>query len=78
MYGEPERISPLPKFEPQKQIFVEPKHMANRHRFIRQELYELVWSEPLKQLAVQFEISDVGLAKACRRNNIPRPVLLNN
>lgn len=44
-----------------------------RHTFTRQELYDLVWSEPMKTLAGQFELSDVGLAKACKKANIPRP-----
>lgn len=42
-------------------------------RLTRQELYELVWSEPMRTLARRFGISDVGLAKACRRHQIPRP-----
>lgn len=43
------------------------------HRFTRQELYDLVWSEPMKNLAQRFGLSDVGLAKACKKANIPRP-----
>lgn len=43
------------------------------HRFTRQELYELVWSEPMAQLAKKFGLSDVGLSKACRRIAIPVP-----
>jgi hypothetical protein len=43
------------------------------HRFTRQELYELVWSEPMVQLAKKFGLSDVGLSKACRRIAIPVP-----
>lgn len=39
----------------------------------REELYDLVWTEPTKKLAERFCISDVGLAKACRRHRIPRP-----
>lgn len=39
----------------------------------REELYELVWSEPMRTLAPQFGLSDVGLAKICRRHVIPRP-----
>jgi hypothetical protein len=39
----------------------------------RQELYDLVWSTPLKTLAPQFGVSDVGLKKACLRGNIPVP-----
>ncbi len=43
------------------------------HRFTRQELYGLVWSKPISKLAVTYGISDAGLAKACRRANIPCP-----
>lgn len=43
------------------------------HRFTRAELYKLVWSEPMRSLAKRFEVSDVGLAKACQRYDIPRP-----
>jgi len=42
-------------------------------RLNRQELYELVWSEPLTRLAKRFGISDVGFAKACRRAKVPVP-----
>ena len=45
------------------------------HTFSRQELYDLVWSEPKSSLARRLGISDVGLAKACRRANIPVPGL---
>lgn len=44
-----------------------------RHQFTRQELYELVWSEPASKLGPQLGISGVGLAKACRRGDIPVP-----
>jgi hypothetical protein len=33
----------------------------------------LIWSEPTTTLAQRFGISDVGLAKVCRRSNIPAP-----
>ena len=39
----------------------------------RRELHELVWSEPLRTLAAKLGISDVGLAKACRRAHVPIP-----
>ena len=39
----------------------------------RTELYELVWSKPMTKLGVELGISDVGLAKACRRHAIPVP-----
>ena len=39
----------------------------------RTELFELVWSEPMSQLARRFGISDVALAKTCRRLEVPCP-----
>src|SRR3990167_9667185 len=39
----------------------------------RCELYEKVWATPMTQLAAEFGISDVGLAKACRRHAVPAP-----
>lgn len=41
------------------------------HQFTRQELYDLVWAEPMKTVSARFGLSDVGLAKACRRADIP-------
>jgi len=39
----------------------------------RRELYDLVWSTPMRALAAQFGISDVGLKKTCARAAIPTP-----
>lgn len=39
----------------------------------RKELYELVWSNPLTQLAKQYNISDNGLRKICIKHEIPLP-----
>lgn len=39
----------------------------------RQELYDLVWTVPGRTLAQRFGISDVGLAKVCKKHAIPRP-----
>src|SRR5258706_2717584 len=39
----------------------------------REDLYELVWSKPMADLAKDFGISDVGLAKRCKRLGIPVP-----
>ncbi len=43
------------------------------HRLSRGELYDLVWSQLMQRLAKQFGISDVALAKTCRRAEIPVP-----
>jgi hypothetical protein len=42
-------------------------------RVSREELYRLVWTEPMTKLAPRFGLSDVGLAKVCRKYQIPRP-----
>ncbi len=39
----------------------------------REDLYELVWSKPMRELAKDFGISDVALAKRCRRLGVPAP-----
>ena len=39
----------------------------------REDLYRRVWETPLTKLAKEFDISDVGLAKACRKHDIPTP-----
>ncbi len=43
------------------------------HQFSRQELYDLVWSRPIATLAATYGVTDVGLAKTCRRAGIPVP-----
>jgi hypothetical protein len=45
----------------------------NSKTVTRQELYELVWKEPVVKVAKRFEVSDVAVAKACRRHQIPLP-----
>lgn len=39
----------------------------------RAEMYELVWAEPMTQLAKEMGVSDVALHKICKRHNIPKP-----
>lgn len=41
----------------------------------REELYEAVWEAPLTKLAQRFGVSDVAVAKACRKRGIPLPGL---
>lgn len=43
------------------------------HSFTRLELYNLVWSEPMRDIAARLGLSDVGLAKACQKASIPVP-----
>ncbi len=44
-----------------------------RIRLTRAELYEKVWATPMRTLAKEFGLSDVGLAKVCRKHNTPVP-----
>lgn len=39
----------------------------------RIRLYEMVWGKPMTRLASEFGLSDVGLAKICRKHGIPLP-----
>jgi hypothetical protein len=39
----------------------------------REELYEQVWSQPMRTLAASMAISDVALAKRCKAANVPVP-----
>ena len=39
----------------------------------REQLYEKVWSKSGVKLSAEFGISDVAIAKRCRKLNIPRP-----
>src|SRR5882724_9856135 len=48
---------------------MEPEHVELR----RADLYTQVWTVPVQRLAKRFGLSDVGLAKVCRKFNIPVP-----
>lgn len=39
----------------------------------RDVLYEQVWAEPVREVAKRYGVSDVALAKACRRLSVPLP-----
>jgi hypothetical protein len=43
--------------------------------FQRDELYEKVWSKPMSVLCKEFNLSDNGLKKICKKFNIPTPYL---
>jgi hypothetical protein len=42
-------------------------------RYNREDLYEKAWSRPMRILAKEHGISDVGLAKVCRKLGVPVP-----
>ncbi len=39
----------------------------------REALYEEVWADPITVVAARYNLSDVGMAKTCRRLHIPLP-----
>lgn len=43
------------------------------HVLTRQDLYDRVWTEPIRTVALHLGVSDVGLAKACRVAGVPVP-----
>ena len=45
----------------------------NQKVLTRQELYDLVWATPMIDLAKQFNFSDNGLRKICKKYSIPVP-----
>ncbi|MEX2577413.1 MAG: hypothetical protein WD342_00020 [Verrucomicrobiales bacterium] len=47
--------------------------MAKPKTVTREELYEEVWQIPGRKLAKRYGVSDVALAKICRKMNVPRP-----
>jgi hypothetical protein len=47
--------------------------MSDSLTLSRQDLYELAWSKPMVELAQDFGISDVALAKRLRKLGIPVP-----
>lgn len=44
------------------------------HTFTRQELFDLVWSKPMRDVADELGISDRGLGKICTRHRVPSPM----
>ena len=44
-----------------------------RHTLTRDQLYDEVWRTPMRHLARAYGLSDAGLAKVCKRHQIPTP-----
>ncbi len=43
------------------------------HRFTRQEMLDLVWSKPMREVAAEIGVSDVAVKKACRNADVVTP-----
>ena len=69
------RRSPEQKREDQRQEGASRKWVLRElaSRYNREEIYREIWSEPIQRVAKKYNISDVGLAKICKKLNIPRP-----
>lgn len=39
----------------------------------REDLYALVWAEPMLKVAARFDVSSSYMARVCTRMNVPRP-----
>jgi len=44
-------------------------------KYDRDKIYDEIWSEPIQHVARRYGMSDVGLAKICKKLEIPRPGL---
>jgi hypothetical protein len=57
------------------EVVLKPAGPRSRHRhyFKRESLHELVRTAPVLEVAKRLGVSDVGLAKLCRRAEIPTP-----
>ncbi len=65
-----ERLAPPPRVVATHTCFEE----AGVQRLLsREDLYELVWSEPLVSLSQRFGLSDNGLRKRCKSMGVPTP-----
>src|ERR1700722_11800207 len=47
--------------------------MDQDREITREELHHLVWSKPTRTAAKEFDLSDVGLAKICRKLGVKKP-----
>ena len=50
-----------------------PQNLGGRDQWTREELYARVWESPMRTVARQLGLSDVALAKHCRKMKIPVP-----
>jgi hypothetical protein len=50
-----------------------PSLMDQDREITREELHQLGWSKPTRTAAKEFGLSDVGLAKICRKLGVKKP-----
>lgn len=75
--GVPSKSIPPESYEAEITVILpspDPAARKRRSHYIERDvLYRLVWEAPVSEVATRFGVSDVGLAKACRRAMIPIP-----
>jgi hypothetical protein len=49
------------------------KGRTMKRELSREELFALVWERPTSEIATELGISDVALAKLCKRQQVPKP-----
>jgi hypothetical protein len=54
------------------EVFPMERHGRNG-KLTREELYEQVWSTPMRKLGPTYGLSDVGLKRFCKKHGIPTP-----
>jgi integrase len=70
---QPVQVENLLPARPEAVVLPETTELRRRHYFKREALYELVWTAPVSEVAARLGVSDVALAKLCRKAGIPIP-----
>jgi len=71
--GRKSMIRRLSKIEPEVDPVMPISENRAMMQITRSELYDKVWTTPMSRLSKEFGISDVALAKVCKKYDIPRP-----
>jgi hypothetical protein len=68
-------FTPKQKVEVRRKEKVQREYAVSRlaSRYDREKIYNEIWSEAMQTVAKKYNLSDVGLAKVCRKLKIPRP-----
>jgi len=66
-------LSPEALFAYRGKNLIQDTRMIKPMKMKRKELFDTVWEKPVSRLTKEHGLSDVGLAKACRRHAIPLP-----
>lgn len=73
IHTEPDSEVKVDRFEAYLNVDAQTSPRRYAHYLAREDLYRLVWTAPVTEIAARLGVSDKGLAKACRRAQIPVP-----